>query len=144
MAARVRGVVLHCSRFGCVVRLEGGRFGLLPASDEQFSAVRRAAIGRQPELWFAIADQLGRHVRLRTTPEVAVGLAPTDESSRATSLEQKIIDYLRQTADWDPSGSAAERALISQPPRADRLLPFEMRARRQYRESRKRPRRSKR
>ena len=62
----------------------------------------------------------------------------------ASSLEDKIINYLRQTADWDPDGAEAQRAESAEAPRADRLLPFEMRARRQYRDSAEKPRRTKR
>ena len=135
----LRGTVLHCSRFGAVVRLEDGRFGLLPAEDAGMAFVRRAALGgRRPTLPFVLEEEQGRRVRL--------GLA--DQASRvdtsSSSLEQKIIDYLRQTAEWDPRAATGEMVRGDERPRADRLLPFEFRARRQYRDTPERPRRPKR
>jgi len=76
-----------------------------------------------------------------TSPDVdesAVADSPT------TNLDDQIIEYLRQTADWDPNGAIASRAHEAKETRADRLLPFETRARRQYRESPRKPPRKKR
>jgi len=64
--------------------------------------------------------------------------------SPTTSLDDQIIEYLRQTADWDPNGAIASRAQEAKETRADRLLPFETRARRQYRDSPRKPPRKKR
>jgi len=129
------------------VRLDGGRLGLLPSDDSAMSFVRRAASGgRRPQFAFSVEDQQGRHLRL------ALADQPTGDDDReaarvrsSTTLEQKIIDYLRQTAEWDPRASTTEAPRgAGERPRSDRLLPFEVRARRQYRESPERPRRPKR
>ena len=135
----MRGTVLQCGKFGCVVRLAGGRLALLPASEPDIEIVRRAAAGgRRPQFAFVIASDLGGRNVLR----LARMEAETPQSiSSAASLDQKIIDYLRQTEEWDPAGHLAQRAQSPEPSRADRLLPFESRARRQYRDDPKRPRR---
>lgn len=62
----------------------------------------------------------------------------------AASLEQKIIDYLRESAERDPRGAHAAIVRGAERLRADRLLPFESRARRQYRDAQERPGRRKR
>jgi len=143
----VRGTILHCSRFGAVVRLDDGRLGLLPSDDSAISFVRRAASGgRRPQFAFTVEEEQGRRLRLALADE------PESDDGResprprpSTTLEQKIIDYLRQTAEWDPRASTTEAPRGSgERPRSDRLLPFEVRARRQYRESPERPRRPKR
>jgi hypothetical protein len=72
---------------------------------------------------------------------------PRAESSAAvsdTTLDDKIIEYLRQTEDWDPNGAIASRAQEGKEAPRQRLMPFEMRARRQYRESPQKPPRKKR
>jgi len=139
----LRGTVLQCGRFGCVVRLEDGRFALLPDNDRKLDAVRRTVgLGLHPRLDFAIeGDERGRpRLTLATAGETAAEPA----ARLASLLEEKIINYLRQTADWDPDGAAAQRALKAEAPRSDRLLPFEMRARRQLRDAPEKPRRPKR
>lgn len=144
----MRGTVLQCGKYGCVVRLADGRFAVLPVSDPDFGAVRRAAAGgRRPSLSFELAEERGRRVSLKLAPSGEMreaGIETHDEERSLSSLDQKIIDYLRQTAEWDPNGSIAARAQTPEPSRADRLLPFEVRARRQYRDEPKRPRRRKR
>lgn len=143
----MRGTVLHCTRFGAVVRLADGRLAMLPADGVGMSTVRRAATGgRRPAFPFVVADEIGQR------PRIGLADADRDEHQETTarprpassSLEQKIIDYLRQTAEWDPRVGAQESTRGDRAPRADRLLPFELRARRQYRESPQRPRRPKR
>ncbi|HXW51979.1 MAG TPA: hypothetical protein VEJ41_08315 [Candidatus Acidoferrales bacterium] len=131
---QVRGNVVHCSRFGCVVRLEDGRLGLLPAGEQGIDHVKRALnAGRHPTFPFAIAEQQGRRVRLalaHVAPEPA-------EQKLASSLEEKIIDFWRQVSDWDRNAGRVEP---QEPPhkRIPRLLPFEERAPEQYREMPKR------
>ena len=141
-----RGTVLHCTRFGAVVRLDDGRIAMLPADDAGMAAVRRAATaGRRPAFPFIVENAPGQRLRIavaeydREEPNATVRMRPA-----SSTLEQKIIDYLRQTAEWDPRVGAQESARGDSVPRADRLLPFEMRARRQYRESPQRPKRPKR
>lgn len=140
----VLGTVLACSRFGCVVRLEDGRLASLPAGAPGLDEIRRAAIGRRrPQFSFVVEEQVGRRTRVGLAPDRdRQAAAPT--LSATSSLEEKIIDYLRQTAEWDPDGRIAERAQAGATVRGERLLPFELRARRQYRESAKRPPRPKR
>jgi hypothetical protein len=146
----VRGTVLHCSRFGAVIRLEDGRLATMPSEQAGMSAVRRATTGgRRPQFPFVVEEDSGRHVRLALAEpprrdvedEVALPASPARASS---SLEQKIIDYLRQSAERDPRAAAAEMARAEERGRPDRLLPFEYRARSQYRDSPERPRRPKR
>jgi hypothetical protein len=132
---QVRGNVVHCTRFGCVVRLEDGRLGMLPAQDAGIDLVKRAvSTGRHPTFPFAVAETQGR--RLRLTLVHAAEEAP---QHRASSLEEKIIDFWRQVSDWDRNAGRVE---IDEPKakRTPRLLPFEERAPRQYREMPKRSR----
>jgi hypothetical protein len=147
---QINGTVLSCGRYGCVVRLDDGRIANLPSSEPGHSDVRRAAThGRRPNLPFIVSEKDGwltlrlADEALTEQPEQA---APASEVRPAddSNLDEKIIDYLRQTEDWDPKGAIASRAHEAKEPRADRLLPFEMRARRQYRESPKKPPRKKR
>jgi len=146
---QINGTVLSCGRFGCVVRLDDGRIANLPSSEPSHGDVRRAAShGRRPNLPFIVSEKDGwLTLRLAgealTEPEQA---SPTSEVRAAddSNLDEKIIDYLRQTEDWDPKGAIASRAHEAKQARADRLLPFEMRARKQYRESPKKPPRKKR
>ena len=140
----VRGNVLQCSRFGCIVRLDDGRFATLPAEERGIEMVRRAlTVGRNPQFPFVITQSQGRRTRvaLASLPEPEAAPASTLQSGRlSTSLEQKIIDFWRQASEWDRN---AGRVDDEEPPlrRADRLRPFEERAPRQYRDERKRPRR---
>lgn len=109
------------------------------------SLVRRATTGgRRPQFPFVIEEEQGRRVRLALAaePERDDDGKPTPTQAQ-TSLEQKIIDYLRQTAEWDHRASP-EAPRGDERARPDRLLPFEYRARRQYRDSAQRPRRPKR
>jgi len=142
----VRGTILHCSRFGAVVRLEDGRLALYPSDGPGMAAVRRASSGgRRPQFPFDVDSASARRVRLSLAPAPEIDdEPPRAEAPAASSLEQKIIDYLRQTAEWDPRASHAPTVRGDERPRADRLLPFELRARRQYRDSPERPRRRKR
>ena len=143
----IRGTVLHFSRFGAVVRLEDGRLGLLQSDGSDISFVRRAAAeGRRPQFAFVVGEGQGRHVRLALANDPARDddREPPPRARTSSSLEQKIIDYLRQTAEWDPRASTSEAPRGDERPRSDRLLPFEFRARKQYRETPERPRRPKR
>src|ERR1700694_64853 len=138
-----RGSVLHCSRFGCIVRLEDGRLAHLPAGEAGIEVVRRASGGgRRPEFPFIVVEADGRRTRVRLgtgdRQELEPRAATPGSGKLSSSLEQKIIDFWRQTADWDRNAGSVETA---QAPRSDRLLPFEMRARREYRETPKRTRR---
>jgi len=141
----VRGTVLHCSRFGAVVKLDDGRLGSFPADQPGMSALRRAVTGgRRPQFPFVVEEDRGRRVRLalaesaRTDGDEATSRA----AMRSTSFEQKIIDYLRQSAERDPR-AAIEASRVEDRGRPDRLLPFEYRAQSQYRDSPQRPRRPK-
>ena len=139
----VRGTVLHCSRFGAVVRLEDGRLALYPSGEPGMPALRRAASGgKRPQFPFDVGDASARRLRLSLAPSaLEIDDEPRHvEGPAAAALEQKIIDYLRQTAEWDPRASQAPAVRGDERPRADRLLPFELRARRQYRDSAERPR----
>lgn len=146
----VRGTVLHCGRYGCIVRLDDGRIANLPSSEAGHGSVRRALSGnRRPTFPFFVTEDEGwLRLQLATSAEEAdekPDRTPSaDAVSASTPLDQKIIDYLKQTEDWDPNGTIAGRAQESKQTRADRLLPFEMRARRQYRDSPKKPPRKKR
>lgn len=142
----VQGTVLHCSRFGAVVRLEDGRLGLLPADVSGMTMVRRASTGgRRPRFPFAVEEEGGRRIRLGLVADASLAQENRPAAARSSSsLEQKIIDYLRQTAEWDPRAATSEAPRGEERSRPDRLLPFEFRARRQYRDSPERPRRPKR
>jgi hypothetical protein len=147
---QISGTVLSCGRYGCVVRLDDGRIANLPSSEPSHADVRRAAShGRRPHLRFIVSEKDG-WLTLRLADEEptqpAEPASPASEGGPAddSNLDEKIIDYLRQTEDWDPKGAIASRAHEAKQARADRLLPFEMRARRQYRESPKKPPRKKR
>lgn len=142
---QVRGNVVHCSRFGCVVRLEDGRFGMLPATDPGVDVIKRAlTAGRRPDLPFIVAEENGRRVRLSLpVHQHEVGddwqIAPQQTQQRfSSSLEQKIIDFWRQVSEWDRNAGRVDEDETSHK-RTERLLPFEERAPRQYREM---PRRS--
>jgi len=109
--------------------------------------VRRASSGgRRPQFPFDIDDTSARRIRLSLAPSTdQIDDEPRRvEAPASSSLEQKIIDYLRQTAERDPRASQAQVVRGEERPRANRLLPFESRARRQYRDSAERPKRRKR
>lgn len=143
-----RGSVVHCSRFGCIVKLEDGRFALLPANEDGIDTVRRAAgLGRHPQFPFYVVEEDGRRVRLKMAlerrPEEASQKQLSVAARLSASLEHKIIDFWRQASEWDRNaGRVEEEEPVLR--RADRLLPFEERTRKQQRESPKRPRRPKR
>lgn len=132
----VRGTVIHCSRFGAIVRLDDGRLAMYRSDEPGMSAVRRASSGgRRPQFPFDVTASNANRIELSLA---------ANESEHASSLDEKIIDYLRQSAERDPRASQAQPARGDERPRADRLLPFELRARRQYRDSPERPKRPKR
>ena len=149
----MKGVALHCGRHGCVIRLEDGRFANLPASEAGYSLVRRSlAAQRRPEFEFIVSAD-DRWPRL-TVAQSDAPEAPTANAAERpsgthvearplnapetmrpataqTSLDEKIIEYLRQTADWDPTGAIASRAIEQKKVRAERMtLASELRARR--------------
>jgi len=147
---RVKGAVLHCGKYGCIVRLEDGRLANLPAAAAAQAGIRRAlAAERRPAFSFIVTETESWPV-LSLAPDGSAASADDDEEtdpsddSPTTSLDDQIIEYLRQTADWDPNGAIASRAHEAKETRADRLLPFEARARRQYRDSPRKPPRKKR
>lgn len=148
----MRGTALHCSRFGAVVRLEDGRLALLPADGPGMSAVRRAMSGgRRPQLPFVIEEDMGRHVRVGLAERPADARADDEDGDVRPELigggrgsygfEQKIIDYLRESAQRDPKAAAALAARSEG--REQRLLRFEQRARTRFADE-KPPRRTKR
>jgi hypothetical protein len=142
----IRGSVLQCSRFGCIVRLDDGRLATLPSSERSIDLIRRAlSAGRSPQFPFVITEESGRRVRvaIAASPEpVPASAAATPPARFSSSLEQKIIDFWRQVSEWDRNAGRVdeEEPMLRH---ADRLLPFEDRAPRQYRDSPKRPRRPK-
>ena len=136
----LRGTVLHCSRFGAVVRLEDGRLALLASDQPGYTVVRGAATaGRRPDFPFHVEEE-GRRTRISVAHlERSDAERSAQPAAANASLEQKIIEYMRQTAEWDPRAATAETRR-DEPQRAKRLLPFELRARRQYRDAAERPR----
>lgn len=144
---QLRGNVLQCSRFGCVVRLDDGRLATLPSNERGIDVIKRAlSAGRHPQFPFVIAQEQGRRIRvaLAALPEEDSGAStsPSAPGRFSSSLEQKIIDFWRQVSEWDRNAGRVDE---EEPElrRADRLLPFEERAPRQYREPPARPRRRK-
>ena len=136
---------MHCSRFGCVVRLDDGRFATLPSGERGIDVIKRAlGAGRRPQFPFIIEQENGRRIRvaLATVAEKdsTPSTAPETPGRFSASLEQKIIDFWRQVSDWDRNAGRVDE---EEPElrRADRLRPFEERAPRQYRDTVKRPRR---
>jgi hypothetical protein len=95
----IRGTVVQAGRFGAVVRLEDGRLATVAPDASCFPAIRRALTERRrPTFDFEIVDESGGR------PRVALA---SDRASNST-IEQKIADYLRQTAQWDPRGAASD------------------------------------
>ncbi len=134
---RRRGRVLQCGRFGCVVRLEDGRLALLPADAPGMDAIRSALREQaQPEFEFAVADARGRHLRLALmspNKETVQVERPSRQPDVSSSLEEKIINFWRQVAEWDRS--AGENESREQPlKKAERLRPFDERAPQRYRD----------
>ena len=159
----VKGTVLHCGKYGCIVRLHDGRLANLPAAAAAQAGVRRVLTsGRRPEFEFIVTETEGWPMlslaragesadesdeELDSNVVLERSSSSTDSAHRdapSTQLDEKIIEYLRQTADWDPNGAIASRAQEAKETRADRLLPFEARARRQYRDTPRKPPRKKR
>lgn len=115
----VRGTVVQAGRFGAVVRLDDGRLATVASDDPCFPAIRRAlAERRRPSFEFEIVDESSGRPRVVLAAERSSERAPerTPERAAATSFEQKIADYLRQTAEWDPRGAASDL----RPPKFDR------------------------
>ena len=107
----IRGTVVQAGRYGAVIRLEDGRLATVAADDPCFSTLRRAVTEqRRPTFDFEIVDESGGR------PRVALASERAAERASATSFEQKIADYLRQTAQWDPRGAASDL----RPPKIDR------------------------
>lgn len=103
----IRGIVVQAGRFGAVVRLEDGRLATVSPNDSCFPTVRRAVTEqRRPAFDFEIVDESSGRPRV---------VLASDRAS-ATSFEQKIAEYLRQTAEWDPRGAASDL----RPPKIDR------------------------
>jgi hypothetical protein len=95
----IRGTVVSAGRFGAVVRLDDGRIATVAADEPSFQTVRHAlAERRRPAFDFIVLDELRGRAR--------VILA--SERGSAAAFEQKIADYLRQTAEWDPRGAASD------------------------------------
>ncbi|HEY5095238.1 MAG TPA: hypothetical protein VII69_09005 [Candidatus Eremiobacteraceae bacterium] len=111
----VRGTVVQAGRFGAVVRLDDGRLATVASDDSCFPAIRRAvAERRRPAFEFEIVDESSGRPRVILAAERGSDRAP--ERAPSTSFEQKIADYLRQTAEWDPRGAASDL----RPPKFDR------------------------
>jgi len=107
----IRGTVVQAGRFGAVVRLEDGRLATVAPSDSCFPAIRRAVTEqRRPVFEFEVVDESSGR------PRVVLASERASERASATSFEQKIADYLRQTAEWDPRGAASDL----RPPKFDR------------------------
>lgn len=143
----VRGTVLHCSRFGAVVRLDDGRICLMPSDHEGMADVRRAASGgRRPSFAFVVESGRGRRARVVLAEDEAgddggaARVRSTEESTASSSFEQKIIDFLRQTSERD-GGLSEALEVREERARADRMLRFEYRERRKPGDEARRPKR---
>jgi hypothetical protein len=115
----IRGTVVQAGRFGAVVRLEDGRLATVAPSDSCFPAIRRAVTEqRRPVFEFEVVDESSGRPRVVLASERASERVSERASERASaaSFEQKIADYLRQTAEWDPRGAASDL----RPPKFDR------------------------
>ena len=134
----MKGVALHCGRYGCVIKLSDGRFANLAASEGGHALVRRSlTVRRRPEFDFIVSGDERRprlHVAQSEAPEISAAhavTAPARPADAQTSLDEKIIEYLRQTAEWDPTGALASRAIEQKKVRAERMtMTSELRARR--------------
>jgi hypothetical protein len=150
----MRGVVLQCGRYGCIIKLADGRFANLSTSDAGHALVKRSlSAQRRPEFEFEATDDHWPRVRVSERSDVAlepdvplkpdavlersssneskVALERSSSPSSESTLDDKIIDYLRQTSDWDPTGAVASRALDNKKSRAERLsTAADLRARR--------------
>ncbi|MDQ2818601.1 MAG: hypothetical protein M3T49_10420 [Candidatus Eremiobacteraeota bacterium] len=139
------GTIVHRSRFGFIVRLADGRLATLAASDADDRTLGLLEPnGRRTSREFIVESASGDRLRVslaRPAGALSEPSLPAVPPAAPESLEHKIIDYLRQTTEWDPHGAASGLTRFNRESRADRLLPFEARARRQYREDPKRSRR---
>lgn len=139
----IRGSVVHCGRFGCIVRLADGRLAIFPSGELGIDTVKRAlGAGRRPTFPFIIVEERGRRARVKLDRVESESVeAPEDEPVErfSSSLEQKIIDFWRQASEWDRNAGRVEEDETHRK-RQERLLPFEERAPRQYRDHPKRPR----
>jgi hypothetical protein len=96
----IRGTVVQAGRVGAVVRLEDGRLATVAPDASCFPTIRRAVTERRrPAFDFEIVDESGGR------PRVALA---ADHAATNSTFEQKIADYLRQTAEWDPRGAASD------------------------------------
>ena len=102
----IRGAVIACGRYGCVVRLADGRIANLPSTDPGYAQARRAlSQQRKPRFPFVVSERDGwLHAQLAQEPSEAAAQVPQPPATE-TTLDDKIIDYLRQTEDWDPNGA---------------------------------------
>jgi hypothetical protein len=127
----MKGTVVSCSRYGCVVRLADGRIGSLPSTDPHFAQLKKVVSkAARPRLDFDVADGEGWRIlavateRDADTRSDADALQPPPSSSAETagaSLDDKIIEYLRQTEEWDPHSALAARVQEAKEARATRM-----------------------
>ncbi|MBC5825034.1 MAG: hypothetical protein GIW99_06530 [Candidatus Eremiobacteraeota bacterium] len=143
---RVSGTVVHCSGFGCIVRLEDGRLAGVAGSQDELDVLRQA-VGqeRRPQFVFAVEKRPNGRLRLTLAGHDDDSSTPVIEAAnaraQAASLEGKIIEYLRQTGEWDEGGTKPGSARGGLRTQSERLLPFATRARREYRDDPPRGRR---
>ncbi|HZV80343.1 MAG TPA: hypothetical protein VFF60_12125 [Candidatus Binatus sp.] len=127
----MKGIVISCSRYGCVVRLADGRIGSLPSSDPHFAQLKKVVSkAARPRLDFDAAESEGWRV-LTVAAEIdatlqsdADAMEPPPSSTAVTtaaSLDDKIIEYLRQTEEWDPHSALASRVQEAKEARATRI-----------------------
>jgi hypothetical protein len=101
----IRGTVVQAGRFGAVVRLQDGRLATVAPDASCFPTIRRAVTERRrPEFDFEIVDESGGRPRVA----LASDRAASDRAGSNATFEQKIAEYLRQTAQWDPRGAASD------------------------------------
>ena len=116
---------------------------ILPSGEAGIDVVKRAlSAGRRPIFPFVIVEERGRRARVKLDREesAAVELQEDQPVERfSSSLEQKIIDFWRQASEWDRTAGRVEDDEAHRK-RSGRLLPFEERAPRQYRDLPKRSR----
>jgi hypothetical protein len=127
----MKGTVISCSRYGCVVRLADGRIGSLPSTDPHFAQLRKVVSkAARPRLDFDVVEREGARV-LTVAAEHDAGThsdvdalqpAPGRPAETAeASLDDKIIEYLRQTEEWDPHSALAARVQDAKEARATRI-----------------------